>query len=70
MAPVDGRSLVFRDRRPDQHGVSVQASGVVPMYARRADGATLTASGTPLPEPLPPWLLVELGGRWGKPRAA
>jgi len=69
MAPVDGRSLVFRDRRPDQHGVSVQATGTVPLFARRADGATLTASGTPLPELMPAWLASELGGRYGKRRA-
>jgi len=66
VAPVDGRPSIFRDRKPDRHGVAVQATGIVPMYARRADGATLTASGTPLPEPLPDWLLVELGGRLGK----
>ena len=70
VAPVDGRSVVFKGRKADRHGVAVQSSGTVPLFARRADGATLTASGTPLPEPLPDWLLVELGGRWGKPRAA
>ncbi len=70
VAPVDGRSLTFKDRKPDRHGVAVQATGIVPMYARRADGATLTASGTPLPDPMPDWLVSALGGRWGKPRAA
>ncbi len=70
VAPVDGRSLTFKDRKADRHGVAVQATGIVPMYARRADGATLTASGTPLPDPMPDWLVSALGGRWGKPRAA
>jgi len=47
-----------------------QATGTIPLHARRPDGSTLVASGTPLPEPLPDWLLVELGGRYGKRRAA
>ena len=46
-----------------------QATGTIPLHARRPDGSTLVASGTPLPEPLPDWLLVELGGRYGKRRA-
>jgi len=69
-AGVGGRVLTFRDRKPDRHGVAVQASGVVPLYARRPDGATLTASGAPMAEPMPRWLAEAMGGRWGKPRAA
>jgi len=40
VAPVDGRSVVFRDRKADRHGVAVQATGTVPLYARRPDGST------------------------------
>ena len=65
-APVDGRSLSFKDRKPDRHGVAVQASGIVPLYARRADGTTCTASGIPMAEPVPGWLVEALGGRWGR----
>lgn len=68
-APVDGRVLTFKDRKADQHGVSVQASGVVPMYARRADGSTLVASGVPMVEPMPEWLIAALGGRWATGKA-
>jgi len=67
-APLDGRSLVFRDRKADQYGVAVQATGIVPLYARRADGTTLTASLVPQVDEMPEWLLVELGGRLGKRR--
>jgi len=67
--PVDGRSLTFRDRKlgPD---LAVVGQGVVPLHAVRADGWRATVSGLPVIEPMPDWLLVELGGRLGKPRAA
>jgi len=69
VAAVDGAPVIFRDRKADRHGVAVQATGVVPLRARRpADGATLAASGTPLVEPTPTWLVSALGGRYGKRR--
>ena len=61
--PVDGVPLVFRDRRSDSFGVSVVASGVVPMYARRTDGSTLVASTVPMAEPMPTWMVDAFGGR-------
>ncbi len=68
VAPVDGKVLTFRDRKPDRHGVAVQATGIVPLHARRPDGSTLVASGTPVVEELPEWLVAALGGRYGKRR--
>ena len=65
-APVDGQPVVFRDRKADRFGVSVQATGTVPMHARRPDGTTLTASGVPQVEPMAGWLVTALGGRLGK----
>ncbi len=61
--PIDGQPVQFRDRKPDRHGVAVQATGVVPMYARRPDGSTLVASGVPMAEELPGWLVRALGGK-------
>jgi len=69
-SPVDGVPLVFRDRRADSFGVSVVASGVVPLHARRPSGSTLTASGVPQAEDMPTWLVAALGGRLGKRVAA
>jgi len=69
VAATDGRSLTFKDRKADRFGVSVVASGFVPLFARRPDGATLTASGTPMAEPMPDWLLDALGGRWATSKA-
>ena len=66
IAPVDGAPVIFRDRKADRFGVSVVATGVVPLFAVRPDGATLTASGIPLAEEMPTWLLAALGGRLGK----
>ncbi len=66
---VSGRTVRFRGRKLSA-GLDVLAEGVVPFHATRSDGWTLTASGVPLAEPLPPWLTAELGGRWRKPRAA
>jgi len=53
-------------------GVAAQVAlaGIVPLYARRPDGATLVVSGVPMVEPMPTWLVSALGGRLGKPRAA
>jgi len=68
LGPIDGQPVVFRDRRADGFGVAVVATGVVPLYARRADGWTLTASGTPMVEPMAGWLVTALGGRYGKRR--
>ena len=62
--PVDGRPVIFRNRKA-KHDVSVVASGTVPLCARRADGATLVASGTPYADAMPEWLVAALGGRLG-----
>ena len=67
-APVDGQPVVFKDRKADRHGVAVQATGTVPLYARRPDGATLVASGVPQVEPMAGWLVTTLGGRLGRRR--
>jgi len=69
-APVDGVPLVFKDRRADGFGVSVQATGTVPIHARRPSGTTLVASGVPQAEDMPSWLVAALGGRLGKRAAA
>ncbi len=61
--------MVFKDRKPDRYGVAVQATGTVPMYARRADGHVLSVSGTPSVGPMPRWLVSALGGRYSKGRA-
>ncbi len=61
-AVVEGRSAAGLDVLADD--------GVVPFHTTRPDGWVLTASGVPLAEPMPDWLVAELGGRWGKPRAA
>jgi len=68
VAAVDEAPVIFRDRKPDRHGVAVQATGIVPLYARMPDGSTLTASGTPMVEPMAGWLVTALGGRYGKRR--
>jgi len=65
---IDGAHVVFRDRKADRFGVSVVASGTVPLYARRPDGSTLVASGTPSVEELPGWLVTAMGGRLGRRR--
>ena len=67
-ATVDGAPLIFRDRKPDRFGVAVQATGTVPLHARRPDGTTLTASGVPQVEPMAGWLVTTLGGRLGRRR--
>ena len=64
--PVEGLPLVFRDRRSDSFGVAVQATGTVPLHARRPSGSTLTASGVPQAEDMPTWLVAALGGKPGR----
>jgi len=68
--PVGDRPVVFPATRALGHGLEVVGAGVVPWSARRADGWTLTASVVPQVEPMPPWLLAALGGRYGKRRSA
>ncbi len=71
--PVNGRTLTFPARRKLGHGLEVLGEGsIVPWHAKRDDdGWTLATSGVPMADgPLPAWLIAELGGRWGKPRAA
>jgi len=67
---VDGVPLTFRDRRADGFGVSVQATGTVPLHARRPSGTTLVASGVPQAEDMPAWLVAALGGKPGRRVAA
>jgi len=63
-----GRTLSFRPRKIGA-GLELLTDGVVPLYAVRGDGWTITADA-PMAEPLPPWLFAELGGRYGKRRVA
>ncbi|MEJ7743249.1 MAG: hypothetical protein WKF73_12250 [Nocardioidaceae bacterium] len=65
--PVGDRPLAFPAKRTLGHGVEVLGTGIVPLHAVRGDGWRLSHSGVPLVEPMPSWLLAELGGRWGKP---
>ncbi len=69
-ATTTGGTLSFPSRRKLGHGLSVVGNGVVPWAARRADGWTLTASGVPPVEAMPPWLVTVLGGRWKAARSA
>ncbi len=50
-------------------GLDVLGDGLVPLHAVRADGWRVQLS-LPVVEPMPDWLIAELGGRYGKPRAA
>jgi len=68
--PAGDRRLTFPASRRLGPGLDVLGQGVVPLHAVRGDGWRVQLSGLPLVEPLPDWLLVELGGRLGKPRAA
>ena len=68
--PAGDRRLTFPASRRLGPGLDVLGQGVVPLHAVRGDGWRIQLSGMPLVEEMPAWLLVELGGRWGKPRAA
>ena len=66
VAGKDGMRLSFKDR-PLDHGVSLVATGVLPLAAHRADGWSLTYTGQPVtlePEAVPPWLVAAFGGKW------
>ncbi|MBA2559896.1 MAG: hypothetical protein H0V07_08415, partial [Propionibacteriales bacterium] len=61
----DGARLVVKSRRLGP-GVEVLADGVLPMAAGRADGWVLQASGVPLSDEIPDWLVEAVRGRWIK----
>ncbi len=60
------RPVTFPVSKRLAHGVDVLSAGVVPWHLRREDGWTLSASGIPVVEPLPTWLLTALGGQVAK----
>jgi len=64
--PAGDRPVSFPARRKLGHGLDVVGDGVVPWHATRDDGWTLAASMVPLVEPMPGWLVAELGGRYGR----
>jgi len=69
-APPDaGRTLRFPSRRSIGHGVDVLGEGIVPWHSTRPDRWTTTATRIPVVEPMPPWLIAELGGRWATSKA-
>jgi len=63
---AEGRSVTFKSRKLGA-GLEVLTDGVVPMYATRGDGWTITCDA-PMAGPLPTWLFDALGGRLGKRR--
>ena len=67
--PAGDRRYIFPASRRLGPGLDVLGQGVVPLHAVRGDGWRVQLSGLPVVEELPRWLLVELGGRYGKRRA-
>jgi len=68
VAGKDGLRLSFKDRTLD-HGVSLVATGVLPLAAHRADGWSLTYTEVPVtldPAGVPVWLVDAFGGKWVK----
>jgi len=57
----DGRTVTFKPRRIGD-GLELLTDGVVPLYATRADGWTISVDA-PMSEPMPTWLLDAFGGR-------
>ncbi|MBA2768499.1 MAG: hypothetical protein H0U35_05100 [Sporichthyaceae bacterium] len=67
--PAGDRPVLFPASRRLGPGLDVLGDALVPLHAVRADGWQTQLSGLPVVETMPPWLVAELGGRYGK-RAA
>ena len=68
LAGKAGLRLAFADRRLGA-GVTLLATGVLPMAAARADGWTLSSTGVPPTlegAEIPAWLVEAFAGRWVK----
>jgi hypothetical protein len=68
LAGSGGLRLAFRSRDLG-HGVQLVADGVLPLASTRADGWSLTSTGTPVtltPNETPEWLVKAFGGKWVK----